>query len=105
MQTLTSFQAKYLRGLAHRLKPVVLIGQKGITPSLLAFIHEALNTHELIKIKFLDSKDRRMKAVRLAEVERQTGSCLAGQIGHSAILYRPNPDQEKRKIVLPVKAG
>jgi RNA-binding protein len=105
MQPLTSYQAKYLRGRAHSLKPVVFVGQKGITASLLASLQEALNAHELIKVKFVDFKDRRMKADCLAEIQRQTGSRLAGSIGHTAILFRPHPDQEKRKIILPVKAG
>jgi RNA-binding protein len=105
MQPLTGFQAQYLRGRAHRLKPVVFVGQKGITPSLLSSLDEALNVHELIKVKFVDFKDRRMKAECLAEIERQTRSCLAGQIGHTAILYRPHPEPEKRQVVLPEKGG
>jgi RNA-binding protein len=103
MQALTSFQAKYLRGLAHGLKPVVFVGQKGITPSLLDAIQEALNAHELIKAKFVDFKDRRMKAELVTQIEQQTGSCVAGQIGHTAIFYRPHPDREKRKIVIPAR--
>jgi RNA-binding protein len=105
MQPLTGYQAKYLRGLAHRLKPVVFVGQRGITAPLLESIREALNTHELIKVKFLESKDRRMKGEHAAEIERLTGSSLAGLIGHIAILYRPHPDLEKRKIVIPVKGS
>lgn len=103
MQPLTSFQARYLRGLAHRLKPVVLIGQKGISAALLDSLQEALNAHELIKVKFVDFKDRRLKAAHVAEIERRTDSCLAGLIGHTAILYRPHPVPDKRKIVMPAK--
>ncbi len=103
MQTLKGFQAKHLRALAHSLKPVVLVGQKGISPSLLGSIQEALNAHELIKIKFVDFKDRRLKAECLAEIERRTDSCRAGLVGHTAILYRPHPIPEKRKIVIPVR--
>lgn len=103
MQPLTSYQAKYLRGRAHRLKPVVHVGQKGITAPLLESIHEALNAHELIKVKFVDLKDRRMKAEHAAEIGRRTGSSLAGLIGHTAIFYRPHPDREKRNIVVPTK--
>lgn len=105
MSSLTSSQAKYLRGLAHGLKPVVHIGQKGITSSLLDSVREALSAHELIKLKFIDLKDRRMKAEFAAEIERRTGSGLAGLIGHIAILYRPHPDPEKRRITLPAKNG
>ena len=101
MQQLTSSQAKYVRGLAHSLNPVVFVGQKGITATVLESIHAALDTHELIKVKFVDFKDRRLKAACAAEVEQKTGSCLAGVIGHMAIFYRRQPDPEKRKIALP----
>jgi RNA-binding protein len=70
---------------------------------LLDSIEEALNAHELIKIKFVDFKDRRLKAECLAEIEQRTDSCRAGMIGHTAVLYRPHPIQEKRRIVIPVK--
>ena len=101
MQQLTSSQAKYVRGLAHNLKPVVFVGQKGITATVLESIHAALDTHELIKVKFVDFKDRRVKAACAAEIEQKTGSSLAGVIGHMAIFYRPRTDPEKRKIALP----
>jgi len=101
MQQLTSSQAKYLRGLAHSLKPVVFVGQKGITATVLESIHAALDTHELIKVKFVDFKDRRLKAACAAEVEQKTGSSLAGLIGHMAIFYRRQLDPQKRKIALP----
>jgi len=103
MQPLTGSQAKYLRGIAHRLKPVVFVGQKGISASLLASLQEALSAHELIKVRFVDLKDRQTKAECLAEIERRADCRLAGLIGHTAILYRPHPDPEKRKIVLPAK--
>ena len=54
MKKLTSIQAKFLRGLAHALKPVVFVGQKGLTTSLIASTDEAFQRHELIKVKFID---------------------------------------------------
>lgn len=54
MKELTSTQAKYLRGIAHGLKPVVFIGQKGLTDALIRSTEEAFDCHELIKIKFID---------------------------------------------------
>ncbi len=101
MKPLTSSQSKHLRGLAHGLKPVVIVGQKGITSSVLESIREALNNHELIKVKFLESKDRQSKAQLTAEIEGRTDCCRAGLLGHTAIFYRPHPDPEKRKITLP----
>lgn len=104
MQPLTSSQAKYLRGLAHGLKPVVFVGQKGVTPAVLASVSEALVVHELIKVKFVEFKERGQKSAIAAAIEEKTGSALAGLIGNVAIFYRPHPDREKRKIKLPPRA-
>ena len=101
MQPLTSSQAKYLRGLAHRLKPVVFVGRKGVNAAVLDSIREALDAHELIKVRFAHLQDRRVMAEAAAEVQQKTDSCLAGAIGRVAVFYRPQPDPEKRKIVLP----
>ena len=57
VENLKSYQKKFLRELAHDLKPIVFIGQKGITPTLLDSLNQALSDHELIKIKFIEFKD------------------------------------------------
>ena len=101
MKELTSMQAKYLRGIAHGLKPVVYVGQKGVTDALISSTEDAFDRHELIKIKFIDFKEKKQKTDIARTLESRTGSHLAGMIGHVAILYRQHPDQEKRKIVLP----
>ncbi len=98
-----SYQRKYLKGLAHRLKPVVLIGQGGLTAAVLGAIDAALNDHELIKIKFNDVRDKEEKAENTAAIEKQTNAAWVGSIGHTVIFYRPHPDVEKRKIKLPLK--
>jgi RNA-binding protein len=101
MLPLTATQAKYLRGLAHSLKPIVFVGQKGVTPAVVAAVREALDVHELMKVKFQDLRDRVLKAQWAAEIEQATDSRLAGQIGHTAIYYRPQPDPARRRITLP----
>jgi RNA-binding protein len=101
MQPITASQSKYLRGLAHSLKPIVFVGQKGVSPSVLASVREALDVHELIKVKFQDVKDRALKTQWAAEIEQATDSRLAGLIGHTAIYYRPQPDPARRRIALP----
>ncbi len=83
------------------LHPVVFVGHKGVTPAVLDSVQEALDAHELIKLKFIDFKDRHLKAGMAAEIEAQTDSRLAGLIGHTAIFYRRHPDAEKRRITLP----
>lgn len=98
---LKGFQKKYLRGLAHGLKPVVQVGQKGLTPTLVASVEEALDTHELIKVKFIDFKEKAMKEDMTAQIATSTNSVLAGIIGHVAIFYRRHRNPEKRQIAVP----
>ena len=101
MKKLTSTQAKYLRGIAHGLKPVVFIGQKGLTDALIRSTEEAFDSHELIKIKFIDYKEKKQKTEITRDLEGRTGSNLAGMVGHIAMLYKQHSDPDKRKIVLP----
>lgn len=91
-----STQRKKLRGLAHNLDPVVFVGQKGLTSDLITALKDALNAHELIKIKFVDLKDQKKEiCTKLCE---ETDSHLAGIIGNIAIVYKQHPNPEKRKI-------
>jgi RNA-binding protein len=103
MEALKGFQKKFLKGLAHGLKPVVFIGQKGLSSSLIESIHEALNTHELIKVKFIEFKEKKQKAGMAETIEAEAGCQLVGMIGHIAIFYRQHADPEKRQIKLPLR--
>jgi len=99
---LKGMHRKYLRGLAHGLKPLVLVGKSGVTPGLLVSVNQALDDHELIKVRFVDHKEERDElALRIAG---EAKCLLAGLIGNVAIFYRPQADPGRRKIVLP-KAG
>lgn len=93
---LTSKQRKYLRGLAHPLRPVTHVGQAGITAGVIGAVGIALADHELIKVRLLEPEDKRTMAELLAT---ETASELCGLVGHTVILYRRHP--EKPKIVLP----
>ena len=101
MGKLKGFQKKYLRGLAHNLKPVVLIGQKGLTDDLVKSSDQALERHELIKVKFNEFKEKDQKAEITEELCKRTKAEIAGTIGHIAILYREQKDPEKKKVFLP----
>jgi len=103
VENLKSYQKKYLRGLAHDLKPIVFIGRKGITQTLLDSLNQALSDHELIKIKFIEFKEKEYKTQFVAEIEAKTGCMAAGIVGNMAIVFRRHPDAEKRKIILPKK--
>ena len=99
MRQLSNTQRDYLRRQAHDLRPVVQIGKQGLTEQVQATVDEALNAHELIKIKFMDFRDeKRDLAEELAE---RTRSTLVGVIGNIAIVYRQQADPEKRRISLP----
>jgi len=102
---LTGYQKKYLRGLAHKLKPVVMVGQMGATPALFKSVEAALMAHELIKVRFVECREREQKSRIITEITAQTEGETAGTIGHTAILYRPHPDPDKRRIVLPRKSS
>lgn len=99
MKSLTGAQRKYLRGRAHSLSPVIQVGKQGVTPDLVKAVNEALDSHELIKVKFVDFKEERKELSR--EIAERTSSEAVGLIGNVAILYRQQPDEQKRKILLP----
>jgi RNA-binding protein len=90
---------KHLRGLAHHLKPVVQVGKQGLIDNLITTVNQALDAHELIKVKFVDFK--RQKDELSSELATRTESELAGLVGNVAILYRQHSNVEKRKIRLP----
>jgi RNA-binding protein len=101
MGKLKGFQKKYLRGLAHNLNPVVLIGQKGLTDELVKSTDQALERHELIKVKFNEFKEKEQKTEITEMLSKVTKAEIAGTIGHIAILYREQKDPEKKKIFIP----
>ncbi len=101
MENLKGFQKKYLRGSAHALNPIVFIGQKGLTDSVVQSTTEALNKHELIKIKFIDFKAKDQKKEIIETIAANANCQLVGMIGHIAVFFRQHSDPEKRKIKLP----
>ena len=70
---LSNKQKQFLKGLAHPLKPVVQLGGNGLTEGVLAEIDNALNHHELIKVK-VPSDDREEKALIMDAIIRETAS-------------------------------
>ena len=101
MKKLEGFQRKYLRGIAHNLKPLITIGQKGFTLEVQEATEQALDDHELIKVRFNDFKEKELKTEICNHLGKNTNSIMVGMIGHTAIFYRQQKDPEKRKISLP----
>jgi RNA-binding protein len=95
---LTEKQRRHLKGRAHSLKPVILMGNAGLTAAVIAEADRALTDHELIKVR-LPGQDRDERNVALAQLAERTGSAMVTRIGHVAVLYRPHPALPR--IVLP----
>jgi RNA-binding protein len=95
---LSEKQLRFLRGKAHALKPVVMVGQKGLTDNVVAETVQALRDHELIKVR-VRAADRTQREGWLQQLVSQSSCTLVARIGHVAVLYRaatPIP-----KLVLP----
>lgn len=88
---MNSADKKKLKAQAHSLKPVIMIGQAGLTAAVLAEIELALNTHELIKIRIrAEREDRKLISEKICA---NTGAELIQSIGQIAVIYRLNPDK------------
>jgi RNA-binding protein len=91
---LSNSQKRYLRGLAHALKPVIQTGNKGLTPALIQEFSGALDHHELVKVK-LGSEDRDQRAEQVDTLQKAVGAELVHSIGKVACFYRRNAEQPK----------
>ncbi|OIQ87239.1 RNA-binding protein [mine drainage metagenome] len=99
MPELNSKQVSHLRALGHKLNPVVMIGNNGLTEAVLHEIDVSLNAHELIKIKvFGDERERRLQM--LEQICEKTGAAAIHHIGKQLVIYRAS---SKPKIALPEK--
>jgi RNA-binding protein len=88
---LSDAQRKHLRRLGHDRNPIVLVGQGGISPNLVAELDRALHDHELVKVRARVG-DRKIRDQILDELAGATRSELVQRIGHVALYYRPRPD-------------
>ena len=95
--TLTNKQKQFLKGLAHHLSPVVMLGANGLTEGVLAEIDHALTHHELIKVKIAGA-DRETKQLIIQAIVRETNAVEVQTIGHVLVLFRPS---DEKKITLP----
>ncbi len=89
MLTLTNPQKRHLKTLAHARKPIVIIGDNGVTPAVLHEILMALDHHELVKIR-VNAADRAARDAMIEEVCATSGALLVQRVGHIATLFRRN---------------
>ena len=93
---LTGAQRRSLRGLAHGLKPVVIVGRSGLTPTVSREVDLALDHHELIKVRIEGERDERARVAD--ELEKKLACQTVGSIGKVLVLFRQHDDVAKRKI-------
>lgn len=98
MEELNNAQIRKLKGIAQRMDATLKVGKQGLSDGFIKSLNEELSRHELVKIKFAEFKEQRKElAPQLAE---RTQSHLVTLLGNVVVLYRENPEPEKRKIVL-----
>jgi RNA-binding protein len=95
MNELTSAERRALRARAHHLKPVVLIGDAGLTPEVAREIDVSLKSHELIKIR-VAADGREAREALAAAVSEATRSEVVQTIGKTLVVYRAKPPEERK---------
>lgn len=97
MSTLNSKQVRFLRSASHGLNPVVMIGNNGLSETVLKEIDLSLKAHELIKIK-VQSDERELRLQMLEEICEKLDAAPVQHIGKQLVVYRR---AEQPKIILP----
>ena len=95
----TEPQKKFLRGLGHQLKPVIMIGDAGLSEGVRKEFESTIDHHELIKVR-IRAGDRAVRDDIIADLCSSTKSALVSRVGNVALIYRRNA--EKPKIPIPL---
>ncbi len=90
---LTPAQRRALRAKAHHLSPVVIVGDAGLTPAVIAEIDVHLKSHELIKVK-AQAAEREERAGIAEAIASALGAAVVQNIGKTLVIYRPRPEGE-----------
>jgi putative YhbY family RNA-binding protein len=90
MLSLTVSERLALKGRAHALSPTVMIGNAGLTESVLKEIAQTLKIHELIKIRVMTEREQREEV--LASICTQLDAAPVQHIGKILVIYKPNPE-------------
>jgi RNA-binding protein len=96
---LSETQKKFLRGLGHQLKPVIMVGDAGLTEAVIKEFASTIAHHELIKVR-VRAGDRQLRDDIISELCARESASLVTRIGNVALIYRRN--EEKPAIPLPL---
>jgi len=97
--TLKETQKKFLRGLGHQLKPVLTVGDAGLSDSVMREFESTIAHHELIKVR-IRSGDRNERDALIDDLCKRGTASLVTRIGNIALIYRKNEDQPKVRLPL-----
>jgi RNA-binding protein len=86
---LSNAEIRELKARAQMLKPVLRIGKSGLSAEFVKSLNEALQQHELVKVKFTEFKEKRRELASL--LAETTGCNLVTMVGHVVVLYRKKP--------------
>ena len=95
VKELTPTERRGLRARAHHLKPVVMIGEAGLTPEVVREIQANLRGHELIKIRVL-GEERANRKELISAICGETGAQAVQHIGKILVIFRPRPPEEQK---------
>ncbi|MGE8683787.1 MAG: ribosome assembly RNA-binding protein YhbY [Acinetobacter sp.] len=95
MAALSIQERKRLRQIGHTLNPVVMVGDKGLSESVIEELNRALNDHELIKVKVV-AEDREARAALIADIVAASESEIVQTIGKIALIYKKAAKQNAK---------
>ena len=91
MKSLSSAERKLLKARAHALKPVVTVGNEGLSAPVLQEIENSLKAHDLIKIR-VTGDERNARLALLGEICSRAGAAPVQHIGRILVIYREHPE-------------
>jgi len=92
---LTTRERAHLKARAHKLEPLLQIGQAGLTDRMIAELDRTLTAHQLIKVK-VKADDRAAREALCAEICERTDASAVQRVGNVLIMWRPNPETESK---------
>ena len=95
---LTGKQRRQLRALGHHLSVVVQVGADGVTDGVIGAVSQALEDHELIKVK-IAGEDREGREAAAGRIAGETGSEIAQQLGKTVLLWKKRKKKSKIELV------